>query len=195
VPAGDEDVPAHCRRVPADCGSYRLLGAGMLRGADRIEFRDMTRRYGLIEVEEKPFAREGEDLRIDGTTHRRVPPLPRGTVFDGTWRYFFASSGSTAFSSGSVAVERLLTLTRDGRFRRTGFSGASSSNEAGGARTGFTSGRERPAESGRYEAEGHRLTLIGEDGRRENLSLVLPEPGRDGLLVINGDNYLRRDRK
>ncbi|MBP0494262.1 hypothetical protein [Roseomonas indoligenes] len=195
VPSGEEDVAAHCRRVPADCGTYRLIGGGMLRGPDRIEFRDMTSRYGLIEVKEKPFARDGENLRIGGDAHRRVPPLPRGTVFDGTWRYFFASSGSTAFSSGSVAVERLLTLSRDGRFRRTGFTGASSSNEAGGGRTGFTSGRERPAESGRYEAEGYRLTLVGDDGRRESFSLILPDPGKDGLLVIDGNNYLRRDGK
>ncbi|WP_458094543.1 hypothetical protein [Roseomonas sp. WA12] len=195
VPAGDGGVPAHCRDKPADCGTYRLLGGGMLRGADRIELREMTGRYGLIEVAEKPFAREGENLRIDDAVHRRLAPLPRGTVFNGTWRYFFASSGSSAAGSGSVAVERVLTLTRDGRFRRTGFSGASSTVETGGGRTGVTTGRDRPAESGRYEAEGYRLVLVGDDGRRETFSLILPDASGDALLVIDGDNYLRRDRK
>ena len=42
---------------------------------------------------------------------------------------------------------RLLTLTRDGRFRRTGFSSASSSMETSGGRMGFAGGRERPADT------------------------------------------------
>ncbi len=194
VLAGEKNVAVHCRTKPPDCGTYRLLGGGLLRGAGRIEFGDMTLRYGLIEVKQHPFAREGEDLRIDGQTHRRLPPLPRGTRFEGSWRYLFASAGSTAFSSGSVAVERVLTLARDGRFRRTGLTGASSSTEAGGNhRAGFTTRGDHPAETGRYEAEGHRLTLIGEDRRREILNLILPEPGKDRLLVIDSDNYLRRD--
>jgi len=188
VPPGGRDVPAHCRATPTDCGTYRLLAGGT-----RIELREMGPRYGVIGTEEHPFARDGEGFRIDGLAHRRVPPLPRGTVFDGTWRYFHASSGSTAFSSGGVSSERILTLSPDGRFTRTGSGGVTTTSEAGGARTGFAAGRARPAEAGRYEAEGYRLILTGEDGRREDLSLVLPDPGSRALLVIDGDNYLRRD--
>lgn len=157
--------------------------------------RDVGARFGIVEVEEKPLARDGEDLRIGDDLHRRVPPLPRGTAFEGTWRYLFASSGNGAFNSGSVSVERVLTLTRDGRFRRTGFAGVTSTVEGAGGTTGVTAGRQRPMESGRYEAGGYALELVGEDGRRERLSLFRPDRNSDGLLIIGGGNYLRREAR
>ena len=43
-------------------------------------------------------------------------------------------------------------------------------------------------------AQGYRLVLRGDDGTEQALSLFRPG-GQDGnkLLVIDGDNYLRRD--
>ncbi|MFC0407308.1 hypothetical protein [Roseomonas elaeocarpi] len=195
IPSGTQDVAAHCREEPTDCGTYSLAGGGLLGGAERIEMREVGHRFGIMENETQPLRRDGGNLRIGETLHQRVPPLPSDTRFNGTWRYFFASSGTGAFSSGGVASERLLTLTPDGRFRRTGFTGASSTNEVGGGTTGFTAGRERPAESGRYEAAGFRLTLRGDDGREEVLSIFRPDGSDDGdkLLVIDGRNYLRQD--
>jgi hypothetical protein len=188
IPQGEEDIAAHCRRKPTDCGIYRVEGG-------RIRLQEVRTGLGVLRAEEKPLVREGQDLKIDGELHRRVPPFPAGARLQGVWRYFFASSGSGAFSSGSVAVERILTLTSDGRFRRTGFSGASSTNDTGGGTVGFTAGRERPIESGRYTLDGYRLVLTGDDGREERLSVFRPDIDSDGVLVINGSNYIKRDGK
>lgn len=191
IPAGGRDLAGQCRAEPAGCGTYAL--SGRPGGAERIVLREAGPRYGIWTRETLPVRREEAGLRIGDTLHDRVPPLPAGTRFDGTWRYFFASSGSTAMSSGSVSSERLLTFTPDGRFRRTGFTGASSTSSAGGGTTGFSTGRHRPAEAGRYEASGFRLTLRGDDGTEEVLSLFRPPgEGGDKLLVIDGNNYLRR---
>lgn len=186
VPAGERNVAAHCREKPADCGFYRLTG-------DTIERLEVSNRYGLLTRDSQTFARRGEDLRIGETDYRRIAPLPAGTRLQGRWRYFFASSGSTATGSGSVAAERLLVLSSDGRFQRSGFSGASSSTETGGGTTGFTGGRQRPVTSGSYAIAGHRLTLTGDDGQVQVMSLFMPDKGSDKLLVIDGNNYLRQD--
>lgn len=187
LPSGGRDMAAHCQAEPGDCGTYRLLQDG------RIELRETHSRFGLIEVEQESLVREGQDLRIGDTLHRFVPPLPADTRLEGRWRYFYGSAGSTAFSSGSVAVERLLTLTRDGRFRRSGFAGFSGSNDTGGGSSGVTVGSQRPAEQGRYRIEGYGLTLTGDDGRQEVFSLFMPDKDSDGVLTINGSNYLKRD--
>ena len=194
IPAGGDGIATHCQAKPTDCGTYQLSGGGILGGGERIEMREVGLRYGILDSETKPLRREATGLRIGDTLHAQVPPLPANTRFDGTWRYFFASSGSTAFASGSVSSEQLLTLTPDGRFRRTGFAGASSTSSAGGGTAGVTTGRRRPAESGRYDAAGSRLTLRGDDGAQEVLSLFRPGGETDDkLLVIDGNNYLKRD--
>ncbi|WP_376091706.1 hypothetical protein ACE7GA_22250 [Roseomonas sp. CCTCC AB2023176] len=186
LPPGGEPLAEHCARAPTGCGTYRVSGSV-------IELREATRDFGLLRVTSEPLAREGGDLRIGRTAHRRVEPFPPGATLEGTWRYTYASSGSGAFSSGSVAVERTLTLSRDGRFARTGWSGASSTNETGGGRTGVTVGGARPTATGRYVLEGYRLTLLRDDGGREDMPVMRPDPGSEALLVIGGANYLRRD--
>ncbi|WBV45129.1 hypothetical protein [Pseudoroseomonas cervicalis] len=186
LPPGGRDMAAHCREAPGDCGTYRLADG-------RIELRETHSRFGLIEVEQESLAREGQDLRIGDTLHRFVPPLPADTRLEGRWRYFYGSAGSTAFSSGSVAVERLLTLTRDGRFQRSGFAGFSGSSDTGGGSSGVTVGSQRPAGQGRYRIEGYSLTLTGDDGRQEVFSLFMPDKDSDGVLTIDGSNYLKRD--
>lgn len=185
----DNDLAAHCRAAPARCGIYRLLPEN-----DRIEMTGVSGRLGMLRVRQEPFARQGDDIRIGRVLHRHIPPMPRGTTFDGTWRHFAASSGSGAFTSGGVASERTLTLTRDGRFHRTRWAGATFSSEVSGNRTGVGVSSRSPATSGRYEVEGYHLTLLGEDGQRERLTLIRPDPGSDRLLVINGGNYLRREQ-
>lgn len=193
IPKDGADVAAHCRAEPWECGTYRLVGGG-LGGAARIEMAEVENRFGMIERETKPLERKGEDLVIGGASHVRVPPLPRGAPFAGTWRYLFSNVGSGPLSSGGVTVERTLTLGRDGRFQRTGFVGFSASNEIGGDRTSVAGSSRRPAEAGRYEVDGYRLTLVGDDGGREVLSLFQPERGSDKLLIVNGGNYLKLDR-
>jgi hypothetical protein len=192
IPKGG-DLAAHCRATPTDCGLYKLTGGGLFGGATQIEMRAVSDGFGTIEAETKPFARKGDDLSIDDGDYRLLKPFPAGTTFNGSWRYFFASSGTTAFSSGSVSGERILKLSPDGTFRRTGWSGASMTNDASGGTTGLTTGSRRPAASGRYEVSGHVMTLTGDDGRTERLSLVAPDRGSDKLLVIDGSNYLKQE--
>ncbi len=186
LPGDGAPLAEHCRRAPTGCGTYRLA-------AGAVEMTEAGRDFGILRASTAPLAREGQDLRIGRTVHRRVEPFPRGATLDGVWHHSFASSGAGAFSSGSVAVERTLTLTRDGHYARTGWAGASSTSETGGGRSGVTVGGPRRADAGRYELEGYRLSLTSDDGRREGLPIIRPERGSDGLLVIGGANYLRRD--
>ncbi|WP_152047380.1 hypothetical protein [Aureimonas psammosilenae] len=187
------DITVHCRAKPTDCGLYRLKGGGLLSGASEIEMREVGDAFGTIEAETKPFAKQGDGLEIDGGAYSRIPPFPEGTVLAGRWRYFYASSGSTAFASNSVSSERILTLASDGTFRRTGWSGASGTNDTGGGTTGFTASGKRPASSGRYKIVGYTLELTGNDGRTERSSIFAPDKDSDKLLVIGGSNYLKQE--
>lgn len=193
IPEGGADIAAHCRREPAGCGTYSLSGGGLLRGPERIELNEVAGDYAIVETESQPFERDGGDMKLGETEWTRIPPLPRGTPFEGTWRFFWASSGTTAFSSGGVSSERLLTMTADGTFTRSGSYGVTSSYEGGGSTTGVAGSGDHPLEQGRYEVEGYALKLTGAGGRTETLSLFAPEQGSDGLLVINGNNYLKQD--
>lgn len=186
VPPGGQDLAAFCRERPRECGFYRIA-------RDALLTEDVMNGYGMLEREERPLTRGSAELGIGTQRWRPVVPFPAAARLDGSWRYLHASSGQGAFSSGGVTVERVLTLTPDGRFTRTGFAGFSGSNEAGGARTSIVTGSRRPATSGSYRLEGLQLVLAGEDGRTETLSVFRPDPGSDGLLVIDGSNYLRRD--
>lgn len=185
VPPGGRDLAGYCREHPGDCGFYRLSRGG-------IVMEDVQNEYGMLQREEEPLARGTAELSIGEQRWRRVMPFPSGMRLDGSWRYFSASSGQGASSSGGVTVERVLTLTPDGRFTRTGFAGFSGSSEAGGTRTSVVTSNRRPVASGSYRLDGLQLQLAGEDGRSETLSVFRPDPGSDRLLVIDGDNYLRR---
>ena len=186
VPPGGRNLADFCRERPSDCGFYRLSHGVIIMD-------DVQNEYGMLKREEKPLARGAADLSIGEQRWRRVVPFPAGTRLDGSWRYLLASSGQGASSSGGVTVERVLTLTSDNRFSRTGFTGFSGSTEADGARTSIVTGSRRPVTSGTYRLDGLLLHLAGEDGRTETLSVFRPAPGSDGLLVVDGDNYLRRN--
>ncbi|WP_439595738.1 hypothetical protein [Falsiroseomonas sp.] len=185
-PPPPEGLAAHCATVPRDCGSYALAGG-------TITLREVEDEFGRFSRRTLPLRREAAGLSLDGESWRRVEPFAAGTRLEGVWRYSFASSGSTAFSSGSVAVERSLALSRDGSWRRTGWAGASSTSEVGGRRSGVTTSAPRPDSSGRYELAGHVLLLRDSEGREERLSIFRGDPDSENLLVINGQNYLRRE--
>ncbi|MFC3690860.1 hypothetical protein [Chenggangzhangella methanolivorans] len=188
----DGDLAAHCAKTPADCGLYALKGGGWFSGASEIELRDVVNQYGVIETRTRAFETDGDDVKIGKDRHVRLKPLEDGTPLQGSWRYFFASTGSTAFSSNSVSSERTLTFDTGGRFARTGFTSASSTSDMGGGTTGFTAGGRRPEASGTYRIDGFTLTLTDEAGKVEKLSVFAPDKGSDGLLVINGSNYLKK---
>ena len=187
LPAGD--LAEHCATTPTDCGTYRLSGGGWFGGPETIEMRSMVNDYGVMETRILPLARAGNDLKIDEEDYIRLPPFDAGTRLDGSWTYIWASSGMTATSSGSVAVERNLVLHMDGRFSRTGWSGGSSSGDMGGV----TASSDKPAEAGTYDITEYQLTLNGDDGSSQIFSVFAPDIGSDALLVIDGDNYLKDD--
>jgi hypothetical protein len=193
LPAEGVKLADHCANVPETCGTYRVSGGGWFGGPAQIEIRSVANEFGLIEVETSPFAKTNDSITINEEEHQRLPPFAPDTRLAGDWRYFFASSGMTATSSGSIAVERYLTLTQDGRFERSAWSGASSSNDTGGGTTGVTTSTDRPSTSGTYQLEGYTLTLTGNDGQSEKLSVFAPDIGSDELLVIDGSNYLKQD--
>ena len=193
LPEGGRDIAESCKDNPTDCGLYRLTGGGFFSSAGSIEMRSVTSAYGTIEIETKTFSKKGQDLVIDDEDYRAVPPFEDGATLDGKWVYTFASSGMTATSSGSAAASRELTLHNDGTFERTGWSGASMTNEIAGSRTGVTTSGNRRGSSGRYELSGYRLNLIDTSGTTETMSIFEPDKNSDVLLVINGKNYLKDD--
>ncbi len=50
---------------------------------------------------------------------------------------------------------------------------------------------DRPAERGRYRLEDNTLTLEGDDGSIEMLSIFAPDIGSDKLLISDGLNFLK----
>ncbi|WP_027686428.1 hypothetical protein [Rhizobium leguminosarum] len=195
LPKGGRSITEHCKETPTDCGLYKLAGGGFFSSAGAIEMRSVTSAYGTIEIETKTFSKKGEDLVIADADYRVVPPFKEGTTLDGEWVSTFASSGMTATSSGSVASSHTLTLHRNGTFERTGWSGASMTNEIGGSQSGVTTSGNRPKTSGRYQLSGYRLDLTDASGKTETMSIFEPDRGSDGLLVIDGSNYLKDDGK
>ncbi|RWY66687.1 hypothetical protein EHI46_28735 [Rhizobium leguminosarum] len=195
LPKGGRSITEHCKETPTDCGLYKLVGGGFFSSAGSIETRSVTSAYGTIEIETKTFSKKGEDLVIAEADYRAVPPFDESTTLDGEWVSTFASSGMTATSSGSVASSHTLRLHRNGTFERTGWSGASTTNEVGGSKSGVTSSSNRPGASGRYKLSGYRLDLTDASGKTETMSIFEPDKGSDGLLVINGNNYLKDDGK
>ncbi|WP_117190602.1 hypothetical protein [Rhizobium terrae] len=190
LPKGGRTIAEHCRENPTDCGTYDVNGGGFF-SAGKIEMRSVTSDYGTIEIETQAFAKDGGDLRIGERKYRAIPPFKNGATLNGQWTYTFASSGMTATSSGSIASSRTLTLKPDGTFRRTGWHGASATNEIGGSRSGLTTTGDRAAETGRYTLSGYRLDLNHANGMTESMSIFEPDIGSDELLVINGSNYLK----
>lgn len=182
LPSGD--LAEHCAQTPLDCGTYRLGGGGWFGGHSSIELRSVVDEYGTIETEAEDFAREGDNVRIGDTVSYRIPPFPAGTTFEGSWTYLWAQTGMTATSSGSVASEQTLELRADGRYSRDGWSGASTST--------VTVSSDRAAQNGTYSIEGHQITLTADNGEVQTMSIFAPDDD-DGLLVINGANYLKND--
>jgi hypothetical protein len=193
-PAGGGDIVEHCQQKPQVCGFYALSGAGWFSPDDSIEMSDVWDGYGILQKDKKTFEVSGEDIKIAGTTHSRLPPLPAGKTFKGTWNYTFAQSGQTAYSSGGFATQRTLTLRPDGGFERSGFTSVSSTHETGGSTTGVTSSSEQPAAKGHYEVEGYRIRLTGDDGKAQEFSFFSLAGDDDGVLVIGGSNYIKEDK-
>lgn len=193
IPAAGKSMAEHCAASPDQCGTYRLEGGGLFGGPQKLTLRELNSDYAILQTEEVDFARDGDDLKVGSDDYTHIPPFGRDTKFNGTWRYFWAQTGSMAFSSTSVSSERILRMGNDGRFTMDGWSGFMSSNTIGDSTTSTAGNSDKPQESGRYEVDGYTLRLIGDDGNTVAMSLFAPDIGSDGLLVLNGNNYLKQD--
>lgn len=186
----DGDLAAHCRAAPQDCGTYALKGGGLFGGTPRVARVAVESPFGMVRRMDEPLLREGETLKVGDTAYQHVRAFPAGQRLAGTWTNTWGTSGPT----GSVGGTRTLTLTADGRFTRDGFTGFATGQGPGNSGASVVGNAARPSAGGRYTLEGYRLTLTGEDGRTESLSLFAPDPGSQGLLVIGGANYLKGGR-
>jgi hypothetical protein len=192
LPAGGSNIEAHCQANPTDCGTYRLLGGGILNSPSQIEITEVTDGFGVLQRETENFARSGADLRIGKRNCRHVPPMPKGVKLEGVWEHVYGDSGRTGASSGSVAVVHTLTLTRDGNFTREASSSLSMTSERGASGSSVAVSGKRRAERGQYDVDGYGLTLAAEDGSKQRLSVFRPDGKSDELLVIDGATYRKR---
>ncbi len=193
LPASGRTIPEHCAAAPQQCGTYRLEGGGLFGGAETIVLRDVETDYGILVSETEEFGRDGDSLKVGGDDYRPVPPMGRDTRFEGSWRYLWAQTGSGAFTSNSIAVERVLAMRQDGTFTMQGWSSFASSSDLGTGTVNTAGHNTKPVESGRYEVDGYTLRLIGNDGETVLMSLFAPDAGSDGILILNGNNYLKDD--
>ena len=186
LPTDGGGLKDHCRELPEDCGTYRLL-----EGGRQIEMLAVVNGYGFVEKTVKPFKSDNSGLTIADKSYMRIPPFSGGTRFDGVWRYTFGSSGNLSFSSGSITGERMLTLTKQGTFSRNGWTGVLASQQTGNFHSSVGGSSKSGDQTGRYQIEDYRLVLTSDDGRTETLTIFRPDTDSDDLLIINGAYYLK----
>ena len=186
----DGDLAGHCRTTPQECGTYAVTGGGLFGRATRIARVVVETPFGMVRRTDEPLVRAGETLTIGDMAYQHVRPFPAGQRLAGTWTQTWGTSGP----AGSVGGTRSLTLTADGRFRRDGFTGFTTGIGPSNTGASVVGNAVRPSQAGRYAVEGYRLTLTGEDGKAEAVSLFAPDAGSQKLLVIGGANYLLQGR-
>jgi hypothetical protein len=186
----DGDLTAECRTVPQLCGTYAVRTGGFFGGAPHLERTIVENAFGMVRHADDPLVQTGDTLTIGTLGYRRVQPFAPGQHLAGTWTNTWGTSGPT----GSVGGARTLTLTADGRFTREGFTSFATGQGSSNTGASVVGNATRPSQTGRYELGGYRLTLTGDDGRVDTLSLFAPDPGSRGLLVIGGANYLAQGK-
>jgi hypothetical protein len=175
----DMNFGAACQKHPDECGSYSVQGS-------TIQFR-WPDDFGLTQETSGAWA-PGRSLETKGQKYSAIAPV-RDLKIDGRYRSFFASVGSNAGGSTAVSSEKFITFTRDGRYQKQGFSGATftNSNAAG------TFGSKRGVDAGTYRIDGYTMLLKSQTtGQTESFSIVVDEEGaaKPKALFINDDAYL-----
>lgn len=188
IPPDGQTIAEYCVKTPDECGLYAMKGGGWFAGPRQIEMLDFDR-YGIAEVDLYDYEAGDDGMNINGKVYSRIPPFESGKRFDGVWRYTFAQVGNQAYYSGSVVVERVLRLKKDGTFERSGFTGVTSQTPD----VGVTTSSETPATTGTYSVNGYTLQLKPDGTAPESFSIYAPDVASDGLLIINGSNYLKQD--
>ena len=189
LPRG-ETLAAACARAPEQCGTYALSGeAG---GPQRLRMTEAGDGFGTLHTTEGPVVRKDDSIELDEALWVAAAPLP--ATLNGRWASSYAGGGSMAFSSTFISSYNDLTLTPDGRYKRTGGSSVSGSNTGGSVSTSYAGSTAQRVRAGRYRVEGYTLVLTGDDGQTEVMTAFAPSPGSDDILLLNGSHW-RRETK
>jgi hypothetical protein len=188
-PPVEDNLRAFCAGPSRPCGTYSVKSSAFAK--DQLELRDAVGKFGMFARSTTAFRKGDETLTINGEEWQKVRPA-HNLKLDGRWEYVTASSGATAYSSGSFVNSDRITFTPDGRFTRSGGSGISSTHTIGDTRTSVTANTPRAEQKGTYVINGYALTLTQDDGTVRQLSFFTSDEKKLGLLVINGLNYTRK---
>jgi hypothetical protein len=187
-PPAEDNLRAFCAGPSRPCGTYSLKSSAAAK--EQLELRDAGK-FGMFARSTAVLRKGDETLTIGADEWKKIKPA-HDLRLDGHWEYFTASSGTTAYSSGSFFNSDSITFTRDGRFIRSGGSGVSSSQTVGNT-TGFVNANTpRPEQKGTYVINGYALTLTQDDGTVRRLSFFTSDEKKLDLLVINGLNYTHK---
>jgi hypothetical protein len=118
--------------------------------------------------------------------HECKPATP-GFTLAGPYRANSGVGNLAQGGSSSVFVSKVWHFERDGRYRREGAAGASTS--AGG--TAVTSTSRQPGQQGRYRLDGWRIELQPE-GQAAYSLLFCRYPDSDQAIILGGTTYLQR---
>ncbi|BCW89812.1 hypothetical protein sos41_29800 [Alphaproteobacteria bacterium SO-S41] len=178
-PLGNETLASLCAATPGLCGTYRLNGATIETAS--------VQRFGLVETESVAFEQTERGFKIGRYPYEPARPVP-GPTLNGSWRFNYYSGGPR----GSVSVIRQIDFTADGRYVKTGFTGATTTDPVNGIST--TSSGTDPEQSGRYAIDGFTLTFTSYAGTTEQMSLVATDPADLSFVFIDGDSYARVEK-
>lgn len=175
LPLAGETLEAVCARLPDECGTYRIDG-------DQVTFNEM-KRFGMVETGyAKRITKTARGFALGGMPYEPAQGVPTPTL-NGSWRHNYFVSGP----NGSVTSIRQIDFTPDGRYKRTGFVGATVDNPVAGISS--TSSGTDPEQTGRYEIDGLTLKLISDAGETDMMSLVATDPADLSFLFIDSDAY------
>lgn len=179
----DFNFAEECRKKPKRCGTYDIAGG-------RIHFRWMDD-YGLVEESESAWgAGDKGSFTTRGHDYRRIQPVHNLRV-GGRYTSTFASVGTIGTQSTSVVSEKYITFTPDGRYQKSGFSGASFDNP--GAAGTFAS--KKGVTAGTYAIDGYTLRLTPNGAQPEFYSVIFEDPSPSPKAIFIDDSaFLRNDR-
>ncbi len=174
---------AECQKKPKRCGTYDISGG-------KIHFKWMDD-YGLVEESESAWTTvDNGSFTTRGHDYRRILPV-HGLRVSGRYTSTFASVGTIGTQSTSVVSEKYITFTPDGRYQKSGFSGASFDNS--GAAGTFAS--KKGVTTGAYAIDGYTLTLTPNGAQPEYYSVIFEDPSPSPKAIfIDDSGFLRNDR-
>jgi hypothetical protein len=188
-PPAEDNLRAFCADPSRPCGTYSVKSSTFAK--DQLELRDEVGKFGMFARTTAALSKSDETLTIGSDEWKKVRPA-RNLRLNGRWEYMTASSGTTAYSSGSFFNSDSITFTPDGHFTRSGGSGVSSSHTTGNTTGSVVVNNPRAEQKGTYVINGYGLTLTQDDGTVGRFSFFTSDEKKLDLLVISGRNYTRK---